>query len=528
VFGCGGREGTHIDSDPARGTGGATANADGGSAAGTAGTTNDSGSGADSGTPGAGGRATAGDAAGYMSPLCSGASFESADQVVAAGISGSDLVLVTASGATRNVATFDVPSGVSPYARLSTEGGRVTASLDWTTNLAATGETIRLGAAFEVLYRLPAVAGIASDAGITVAADRFIKADGTVVKYQDAGQDLSITFHGPPDADGWMLASWQRVNELGNHEGALNVDGRIRPFFDWPQTDMYSIGTLAGQQVLLHGTNAFTLTFETTAGFDDVPLDIQALGATPLSLWFDGSASIGLVSSSYDSRLFRVDGATRTVMPLGGAPVPMDVTSVTVSSDGGWFLGTDGESFPTWEYDARGDRLSVVTPDTVANLTRMIGGACGKSSILSDGRVAVGLRDTSTAGLYVGSNDAGFRRIGLPLRNVTAVSGENAGESWIVTGNSGTGSYCTGYEPYTTEGSDAGTVIEGDSVQIVAPRRPPIVFTFDSEWSLGTTLLHPSGTCASHGDANIPTTVYDLVTGGTTEIASMAAFAWMR
>jgi len=44
---------------------------------------------------------------------------------------------------------------------------------------------------------------------------------------------------------------------------------------------------------------------------------------------------------------------------------------------------------------------------------------------------------------------------------------------------------------------------------------------------MGTTRLGPGGLCASHGDAKNPMTVYDLVTGGKSELPPMAAFEWM-
>jgi hypothetical protein len=474
--------------------------------------------------------------ASYVSPLCSGSSFRSADQVVAAAVSGKELVLLTASGATRTVATFDVPDGATTAPSISTSGGRVTASWSWTNpGLTAGGETIRLDEHFDVLYRLPATPTVASDAGIAVYPDRFIAADGTVTQYADAGQGVAVTFRGPPDADGWMLASWQRVNELGNHDGALNVDGRIRRFFDWSQSGTYSTGTLGGELVLLFGP-PFTLAFETTAAATTQHVDLTTMDGSPsLLLYFWGRASVGLVTSAYDGRIVRVDARThavRAVTPTADV-APAIQASVTggmqVSSDGSWFLGSTFTAEPVWRYDAKSDRLSKVTADAITQLRFMDGGACGRPTIGTDGEVGVGLRDDAAAGFYVGSNDSGFRRIGLPLRDVTAVTGERTGDTWVVTGNSGQSSYCTRYAPYSRDGSDASSAITGDSVQIVPPSRPPLVFTFSSEWSLGTTRLDPTGLCAFHGDAgpHAASTVYDLQSGARTQIAPMAAFEWL-
>lgn len=253
-------------------------------------------------------------------------------------------------------------------------------------------------------------------------------------------------------------------------------------------------------------------------------------GEHDLYLLLVGAGNVGLVNSAYDSRLLRVDAASRSVTLLTPPP---DVTpaidasmggGIQVSPDGGWFLGLTNLGAPAWTYDAAADRFQNAAFDTKLRAVEAM--YCGMPGIFSGGTIGSGLRDDAAAGYYVGKPGSTLQRVGHPLRDVTAVTAEPRGVAWIVTGNSGKNSYCVPFQPFVDPApSDA---VVGNSVQVVSPWRT-LTFTSATEHARGATEVDGAGHCAFHTDDGATTsTIYDLRTGESREAGPMTAFAFLH
>jgi hypothetical protein len=465
----------------------------------------------------------------YSSPLCSGADLRSADDALAAGIVGTDLVLLLASGERRFAASFDAPDGsaASMAARVSTEDGHVTASLG--------NETVRLGDDLQVLYQLPTYATLASDAGVVVASGgdaSFMKADGTSTRLVDPPGSLYLYVSTAPDPQGWMLASWSAPDSASPTHGLVNTDGRRIPFFVEDHT--YTEANLAGQYVFLHGGPPYTLTFGSASGVVDVPFAPAPESTSPPAyFWLVGSGPVGVIVSAYDDRLFRVDAVAHTftrIVPPPGVNVVIDggALNVAVSEDGGWFVRTDGAGKPLWTYDAAQDRIAVPPVNGIASLRRLDGAYCsGPVTILADGTIGMGLRDDASAGFYEIARDGTARGIGLAFRDVIAIKGRKVQGTWVVTGESGKNTYCPGFTPFNSDPSDP-AVLSGDAIEFVAPSAKPLAFALGGAWAGATPEIDPSGLCVFHAGTGSTSTVYDLLTGRRTELGPVQAFAWIK
>jgi hypothetical protein len=462
--------------------------------------------------------------------LCPSAPFENAAQIVAAGISGNELVLLSASGERRLAASFDPSGDASSPARstsLRTADHRVTATLG--------SETIRLDRSFRLLYHLREYANAATDSGIVVTSSsppHFVSADGAVTSYGDVSAPLTLYLMASavPDDAGWLLAEWTTPASVASTHGLFNVDGRRVPFFTGAT---YSQATLAGTPVFLHGGPPYTLTFGSPTGVVDVPFDVPNTMIAPTYFWISGTGTIGLVTSGYDDRVFRVDSVTHSYAPVTAAFAPTGSVAagagrVVVSANGRWFLRTDSNGTPLWTYDAAKDVLTMAHLEQLAPLHPLDGEYCnGPPIVLGDGSYAMGLRTGAVAGYYAVDPNGHVARVGRPVRDVTGITASRVNETWILSADSGKNSYCPQFSPFTGDPADP-SVITGNSVQIVAPSAAPVVFQSADEWQRGLTEVHPSGLCVFHIDQGTNSgAVYDPVTGTKTSIGEFESFAWL-
>src|ERR1041384_3280130 len=151
----------------------------------------------------------------------------------------------------------------------------------------------------------------------------------------------------------------------------------------------------------MHGHGAYTPHFATTSDVTDVPVQVSDWPGAPTTyLVITGKGAVGVVSSAYDPRLFRVDGAAHTVTPIDvPGEAAMAVAAgvggrVIVSPDGGAFLGTDSHGAPMWRYDAAKDLVTAVNLGRLAPLTLMDGEYCNPPSlVLPHAALGIGLRD---------------------------------------------------------------------------------------------------------------------------------------
>src|SRR4051812_15462941 len=224
-------------------------------------------------------------------------------------------------------------------------------------------------------------------------------------------------------------------------------------------------------------------------------------------------------------------GFERGDVVVGTGTLGTEVVEVTAAGrirKVGPAAASDQPSMDNWWdiYKRAGDDSPIYAPHQPESLLPLES-LCGKTTLLSDGRWALGLRNDRVAGWYVGSNSRGFQRVGRPTRDVAGMFGYPIGRTWVVIGNSGGNSYCEGFRPYEPRTEDD-SVLTGNSVQIVAPDIDPLVFIAEDEWRLGLTRIDRTGTCAFHQDDGSVASIYDLTTGTATELASFRSFQFLR
>lgn len=187
----------------------------------------------------------------------------------------------------------------------------------------------------------------------------------------------------------------------------------------------------------------------------------------------------------------------------------------------------DKEFVPTFLVNRNTGQRTPIRLDRLAPLRPLDGTHCNRAVALADGRIGVGMRDGASAGFFVGNADGtGWERVGLALRDVTAISAEHVGSTWVLTATTGLNTYCPPYEPFAESEAPA---LSGDSLQIVHGSDEPFVFRGPSQWNLGEASLDPSGTCVFRRDAAPGGTprFIDLTRRAEVETLALEWFTWL-
>ncbi len=489
-----------------------------------------------------------------VATLCPSAGWSSASQAVAVGLSGADVVVVSADGSQRVVATLGQSAGV-PASDLHTgivrtaDGAVI--STWWTPPEAAhtDGETVLLDRAGKVIWQLPGMAQstwrgapLASPAGMVAASlgsSKLVQADGTVSDLPGGDPD-STYFFGELQPDGWFAAMWTYTLELGPdgadwHYGFMNLDGRTPRELATKPAMTQGVNSYGGQAYYLTGPSSLALHLETPTEARSIELGIDA---APTSS-FNAMKSLSRIVVTIDQKLAQtVDPVSGTVTAIDGAAIDAMVGTDSLgnprwyqllgTADSDFALGSDYE-VPLFVFDTQSGAAEPVRLDLLAPLGPLDSPYCGDNLVLNDGRFGLGLRDAALAGFYVGSADgSGLERLGMPFRAVTAIRAQHVADTWVLTGVSGIDSYCTPYEPFADPAPSDAQALEGDVVQILVPGVEPLVLPEPAPAvRLDTTGLCALATWSVFDPASSETRLYDLASGTSSELDGLTGVTWL-
>ncbi len=477
--------------------------------------------------------------------LCSGAGWSSASQAVAVGLSGADVVVVSADGSQRVVATLGEAAGIPASdlrtGTVSTPDGAVVSTW-WSVPEPPDGETVLLDRAGNVVWQLPGIvhtnawtnqpiAGATGMVATFLGETKLVLADGTISDLPLGDQD-GIYYFSDLQSDGWFGAMWAYDLELGPegvdwHYGFLNLDGRPPRELATEPATVQGVHGRGGQAYYLSDPTSLSLYLETPAEARSIALGIEAPSATGYSAMMSKSRIVIAIDQRPSAT---VDPISGTVSAIDGATIDAmagsDWYDIVLTPDSDFALGMMNYETPLFLLDTLSGAAEPVRLDLLAPLAPLDSPYCGDTLVLDDGRIGLGLRDAAHAGFYVAKADGtDFQRLGLPFRNVTAIRAEQVAGTWVLSGVSGINSYCSPFEPFAEPESSDPRALEGDVVQIVAPGAEPLVLPGPALVSLDAT-----GLCALANTwpaADPETRVYDVTSGTSILLEGLSGVIWL-
>jgi hypothetical protein len=476
---------------------------------------------------------------GYSSPLCSGAEWTSADEIVATAFSDLDVVLIAADGSLRVAYSFELPAGVvgaGPYKEITTGDGRVTASV----SVPPFEETVRLDRAGNVIWHLGGIPETVSDVGFGRSLNGrpyVTKADGTAREVPLSGLDdrrptASFGFQSPPDANGWMYA-WWRTTDL--HGGAINMDGvRVREFHSAPNDFSSFVQLVVGTKLVYLTDDGGTrgIAFATPDGSHFVPIDASNTDQVSFVPSPKGVPPGGVLTirGSHATSVFWVDASSETLRGLDSSLQPLDLASGALMGPGtgDWFSFFSGTKLRLFQASS-GASHSVELSQLAPLVPMLEEGYCGQGlTVYDDGRVGGVFHDDSTEAFYVSRADgSGWDRMGQ--RYASLPKGLNATrtvDTWTVAPSCAVG-YPSGHAHPADDEREPALVY--DTTQVIGPDASPLLFTAPDAVLPGPTVVDPTGKCVFHqdGQEDSSSAVYDLDSGTTTLLPSLTHFTWL-
>ncbi|HEX6767491.1 MAG TPA: hypothetical protein VF103_18460, partial [Polyangiaceae bacterium] len=203
------------------------------------------------------------------------------------------------------------------------------------------------------------------------------------------------------------------------------------------------------------------------------------------------------------------DGSATRLEPAIGAP---QHALAQVLMNDGWAFGTTTGGSLLFYVDVESARVAPVDLSALAPFRRLDESNCAALPVLlDDGRLALALRDSATARMFLGRpSQSPWTRLGRPVSEVVSFAASHRSGAWILAGNSGNDTFCNGR-------IGAGSVIPeeallGDSVQVVLHDQPEREIAFEG-YALSEFVFHDSGLCAfARG------TIYDFPSGERTAL----------